>query len=72
MPMIAQALFCDFGLNVLRHSLSRLGGFASGSISNMRIDDAKPTLIVSSDAGMRGVKKKKRFLISTCWMRRLS
>jgi propionyl-CoA synthetase len=31
------------------------GGFASGSLAT-RIDDAKPTLIVSSDAGMRGGK----------------
>jgi propionyl-CoA synthetase len=31
------------------------GGFASGSLAT-RIDDAKPVLIVSSDAGMRGGK----------------
>jgi propionyl-CoA synthetase len=31
------------------------GGFASGSLAT-RIDDAKPKLIVSSDAGMRGGK----------------
>jgi len=56
MPMIAQAAFAIFAAARIGaiHSVV-FGGFASGSLAT-RIDDAKPTLIVSSDAGMRGGK----------------
>ncbi len=56
MPMIAQAAFAIFAATRIGaiHSVV-FGGFASGSLAT-RIDDAKPTLIVSSDAGMRGGK----------------
>ena len=54
MPMIPQAAFAMFAAARIGaiHSVV-FGGFASGSLAT-RIDDAKPTLIVSSDAGMRG------------------
>ncbi len=56
MPMIAEAAFAIFAATRIGaiHSVV-FGGFASGSLAT-RIDDAKPTLIVSSDAGMRGGK----------------
>jgi propionyl-CoA synthetase len=56
MPMIPQAAFAIFAATRIGaiHSVV-FGGFASGSLAT-RIDDAKPTLIVSSDAGMRGGK----------------
>ncbi|NTV71802.1 MAG: propionate--CoA ligase [Azonexaceae bacterium] len=56
MPMIAQATFAILAATRIGaiHSVV-FGGFASGSLAT-RIDDAKPTLIVSSDAGMRGGK----------------
>ncbi|HEY5763171.1 MAG TPA: propionate--CoA ligase [Rhodocyclaceae bacterium] len=56
MPMIAQACFAILASARIGaiHSVV-FGGFASGSLAT-RIDDAKPTLIVSSDAGMRGGK----------------
>ena len=56
MPMIAQACFAILACARIGaiHSVV-FGGFASGSLAT-RIDDAKPTLIVSSDAGMRGGK----------------
>ncbi len=54
MPMIPQAAFAMFAAARIGaiHSVV-FGGFASGSLAT-RIDDAKPALIVSSDAGMRG------------------
>ncbi len=56
MPMIPQAAFAMFAAARIGaiHSVV-FGGFASGSLAT-RIDDAKPVLIVSSDAGMRGGK----------------
>ena len=56
MPMIPQAAFAMFAATRIGaiHSVV-FGGFASGSLAT-RIDDAKPTLIVSADAGMRGGK----------------
>ena len=56
MPMIPQAAFAMFAAARIGaiHSVV-FGGFASGSLAT-RIDDAKPALIVSSDAGMRGGK----------------
>ena len=56
MPMIAQSCFAILAAVRIGaiHSVV-FGGFASGSLAT-RIDDAKPTLIVSSDAGMRGGK----------------
>ena len=56
MPMIPQACFAMLAATRIGaiHSVV-FGGFASGSLAT-RIDDAKPTLIVSSDAGMRGGK----------------
>ena len=56
MPMIAQACFAILACARIGaiHSVV-FGGFASGSLAT-RIDDAKPVLIVSSDAGMRGGK----------------
>lgn len=56
MPMIAQACFAMLAATRIGaiHSVV-FGGFASGSLAT-RIDDAKPTVIVSSDAGMRGGK----------------
>ena len=56
MPMVAQACFAILASARIGaiHSVV-FGGFASGSLAT-RIDDAKPVLIVSSDAGMRGGK----------------
>lgn len=56
MPMIAEACFAMLAAARIGavHSVV-FGGFASGSLAT-RIDDAKPTLIVSADAGMRGGK----------------
>ncbi len=56
MPMIAEACFAILACARIGaiHSVV-FGGFASGSLAT-RIDDAKPKLIVSSDAGMRGGK----------------
>ncbi|MBS1191619.1 MAG: propionate--CoA ligase [Rhodocyclaceae bacterium] len=56
MPMIAQAAFAILACARIGaiHSVV-FGGFASGSLAT-RIDDAKPVLIVSSEAGMRGGK----------------
>jgi propionyl-CoA synthetase len=56
MPMVAQATFAILAATRIGaiHSVV-FGGFASGSLAT-RIDDAKPVLIVSSDAGMRGGK----------------
>jgi propionyl-CoA synthetase len=56
MPMIAEATFAILACARIGaiHSVV-FGGFASGSLAT-RIDDAKPKLIVSSDAGMRGGK----------------
>ena len=56
MPMVAQACFAILAATRIGaiHSVV-FGGFASGSLAT-RIDDAKPVLIVSSDAGMRGGK----------------
>ena len=54
MPMIAEACFAMLAATRIGaiHSVV-FGGFASGSLAT-RIDDAKPTVIVSADAGMRG------------------
>jgi two-component system cell cycle response regulator len=54
MPMIAEACFAMLACARIGaiHSVV-FGGFASHSLAT-RIDDAKPTVIVSSDAGMRG------------------
>ncbi|MCX8144941.1 MAG: propionate--CoA ligase [Azovibrio sp.] len=56
MPMIPQACFAMLACTRIGaiHSVV-FGGFASGSLAT-RIDDAKPALIVSADAGMRGGK----------------
>jgi propionyl-CoA synthetase len=56
MPMIAEAAFAILACARIGavHSVV-FGGFASGSLAT-RIDDAKPKLIVSADAGMRGGK----------------
>jgi len=56
MPMIAEATFAVLACARIGaiHSVV-FGGFASGSLAT-RIDDAKPRLIVSADAGMRGGK----------------
>ncbi len=56
MPMIAEAAFAILACARIGaiHSVV-FGGFASGSLAT-RIDDPKPKLIVSSDAGMRGGK----------------
>jgi propionyl-CoA synthetase len=56
MPMIAEAAFAMLACARIGaiHSVV-FGGFAAGSLAT-RIDDAKPVLIVSSDAGMRGGK----------------
>jgi propionyl-CoA synthetase len=53
MPMIAEAVFAMLATVRLGaiHSVV-FGGFASASLAT-RIDDAKPKVIVSSDAGMR-------------------
>ncbi len=56
MPMIAEAAFSMLACARIGaiHSVV-FGGFASKSLAS-RIDDAKPVLIVSADAGMRGGK----------------
>ncbi|MFZ6749847.1 propionate--CoA ligase [Undibacterium sp. Ren11W] len=56
MPMVAEAAFAMLACARIGavHSVV-FGGFASKSLST-RIDDAKPVLIVSADAGMRGGK----------------
>lgn len=56
MPMIPEAAFAMLACARIGaiHSVV-FGGFASGSLAT-RIDDAKPKLIVSADAGMRGGK----------------
>jgi propionyl-CoA synthetase len=56
MPMIAEAAFAMLACARIGaiHSVV-FGGFASGSLAT-RIDDAKPKLIVSAEAGMRGGK----------------
>jgi propionyl-CoA synthetase len=56
MPMIAEAAFAMLACARIGaiHSVV-FGGFASGSLAT-RIDDAKPKLIVSADAGMRAGK----------------
>jgi propionyl-CoA synthetase len=56
MPMIAQAAFAMYACARIGaiHSVV-FGGFASHSLAS-RIDDAKPKLIVSSDAGSRAGK----------------
>ena len=54
MPMIAEAVFAMFACARIGavHSVV-FGGFAANSLAT-RIDDARPTLIVSADAGSRG------------------
>ena len=54
MPMIPEAVFAMLACTRIgaTHSVV-FGGFAAGSLAK-RIDDAKPRLIVSADAGMRG------------------
>jgi len=56
MPMIAEACFAMLACARIGaiHSVV-FGGFAAGSLAT-RIDDAKPVLMVSSDAGMRNGK----------------
>lgn len=56
MPMIPQAVFAMLACARIGavHSVV-FGGFASSSLAS-RIEDAKPTLIISADAGCRGGK----------------
>jgi propionyl-CoA synthetase len=56
MPMIAEAAFAMLACARIGavHSVV-FGGFAANSLAS-RIDDAKPVLIVSADAGSRGGK----------------
>ena len=56
MPMIAQACFAMLACTRIGaiHSVV-FGGFASHSLAS-RIDDAKPKMIITSEAGMRGGK----------------
>ena len=56
MPMIPEAAFAMLACARIGalHSVV-FGGFASGSLAS-RIDDARPTVIVSADAGSRGGK----------------
>ncbi len=56
MPMIPEATFAMLACARIGaiHSVV-FGGFASGSLAT-RIDDARPCLVVSADAGMRGGK----------------
>ncbi len=56
MPMIAEAAFAMLACARIGavHSVV-FGGFASKSLAT-RIDDAKPVVVVSADAGMRGGK----------------
>jgi propionyl-CoA synthetase len=57
MPMIPEAAFAMLACARIGavHSVV-FGGFASGSLAT-RIDDARPKLIVSAEAGMRGGKE---------------
>src|SRR5487761_2649489 len=54
MPMIAEACFAILACARIGaiHSVV-FGGFAAGSLAT-RIDDAKPALMITADAGMRG------------------
>ena len=54
MPMIAEACFAMLACARIGaiHSVV-FGGFAAGSLAT-RIDDARPVLMISADAGMRG------------------
>jgi propionyl-CoA synthetase len=56
MPMIAEAVFCMLACARLGavHSVV-FGGFAAHNLA-LRIDDAKPCLLICADAGMRGGK----------------
>jgi propionyl-CoA synthetase len=56
MPMIAEAIFCMLACARLGavHSVV-FGGFAAHNLA-LRIDDAKPCLLICADAGMRGGK----------------
>jgi propionyl-CoA synthetase len=56
MPMIAEAIFAMLACARIGaiHSVV-FGGFASASLAT-RIDDARPKLLVTADAGMRGGK----------------
>jgi propionyl-CoA synthetase len=56
MPMIAEAVFAMLACARIGaiHSVV-FGGFAAASLA-MRIDDARPKLMVTADAGMRGGK----------------
>ncbi|HRP76632.1 MAG TPA: AMP-binding protein, partial [Rhodocyclaceae bacterium] len=56
MPMVAEAAFAMLACARIGaiHSVV-FGGFAAGSLAT-RIDDAKPVLMISSDAGMRNGK----------------
>ena len=56
MPMIAEAVFAMLACTRIGaiHSVV-FGGFASASLAT-RIDDAKPALMITSDAGMRSGK----------------
>ncbi|NCY04747.1 MAG: propionyl-CoA synthetase, partial [Burkholderiaceae bacterium] len=56
MPMIAQACFAMLACTRIGaiHSVV-FGGFASHSLAS-RIDDAKPKMIITAEAGMRGGK----------------
>ncbi len=56
MPMIAESIFCMLACARLGavHSVV-FGGFAAHNLA-LRIDDAKPCLLICADAGMRGGK----------------
>ncbi len=56
MPMIPEAIFAIYACTRIGaiHSVV-FGGFASHSLAS-RIDDAKPSLMVTADAGLRGGK----------------
>ncbi|MBI5331074.1 MAG: propionate--CoA ligase [Betaproteobacteria bacterium] len=56
MPMVAEAVFCMLACARLGavHSVV-FGGFAAHNLA-LRIDDAKPCLLICADAGMRGGK----------------
>jgi len=56
MPMIAEAVFAMLACTRIGaiHSVV-FGGFAAASLAT-RIDDARPTLMITADAGMRGGK----------------
>ena len=56
MPMVAEAAFAMLAcVRIGALHTVVFGGFASGSLAS-RIDDAEPTVIVSTDAGSRGGK----------------